>query len=109
MRDREREREKSVLPFCLEGKNWPMEPSDFTRLKQKWRREKESGERETDELGLRPRLESRNNQLPRYEEAWATFEPNKVFFFFFFGETHIHTCLKEGKRMKLNQLKCNII
>ena len=70
-------------------------------------REREWRERERDELGLRPRLESRNNQLPRYEEAWATFEPNKVFFFF--GETHIHTCLKEGKRMKLNQLKCNII
>ena len=45
-------------------------------------REREWRERERDELGLRPRLESRNNQLPRYEEAWATFEPNKVFFFF---------------------------
>ena len=86
-----------------------MEPSDFTRLKQKWRREKESGERERererDELGLRPRLESRNNQLPRYEEAWATFEPNKVFFFFFFWRNTYPHLFERGEKDEIEPIE----
>ena len=79
---REREREKGVLPFCLEGKNWPKKPSDFTRSKQKWRKE-----RERDELGTRPGLESRNSPTGSFELGLRL--NSGLFFFFLFLISHI--------------------